>query len=455
MTGAALLARRRIVPIPERSFCVYGLGVTGAAVAGALRSHGLEVVACDDSTDAATTDRAAAAGVELHHPDLDGLPALIDAVDAVIPAPGLPESHPVFAAAARFHRPVLSEFDLAAAWDDRPLLAITGTNGKTTVTTLVTAMLRASGLVTRDVGNTDVPLVAALDDPADQLFVVEASSFRLGHSRHVRPAVGTWLNLAPDHLDVHASLERYEAAKARIWGEQLPTDVAVANVDDPVVMRHAVGPGRVVTFGMIGADYRVEGDRLMGPDGESFGEIGSLFRSLPHDLTNALAAAATARAGGASVEGITAALAAFEGLAHRVMRVGSIDGVAYYDDSKATTPHAVASAVSGFASVVLIAGGRNKGIDLSVLGALAPPVRAVIGIGEAADEVVAAFDGVNGVNGVAVHSMSDAIDAARRLADPGDVVVLSPGCASFDWYRNYHERGEDFSRLVRERMATP
>lgn len=451
MTGTTLLARRPPAPISERSFCVYGLGVTGAAVATAILSHGLEVVACDDAIDGATAVRAAVAGVELRRPDPAGLVELLGAVDAVIPAPGLPESHPVFAAAARSDRPILSEFDLAAAWDDRPWVAITGTNGKTTVTTLVTAMLRASGLRTHDVGNTDVPLVAAIADPDDQLFVVEASSFRLGHSRHVRPAVGTWLNYAPDHLDVHASLERYEQAKARIWTEQLPTDVAVANAEDPVVMRHAVGPGRVLTFGMAGADYRVEGDRLVGPDGESFGEIGSMFRSLPHDLTNALAAAATAQAGGASVEGIATALRSFEGLAHRVMQIGRLEGIDYYDDSKATTPHAVSSAVSGFTSVVLIAGGRNKGVDLSVLGALAPPVRAVVGIGEAGDEVVAAF---GDLPGIAVQSMSDAVDAARQFAVAGDVVVLSPGCASFDWYRNYHERGEDFSRLVRERMAT-
>lgn len=451
MTGTTLLARRPPAPISERSFCVYGLGVTGAAVATAILSHGLEVVACDDAIDGATAVRAAVAGVELRRPDPAGLVELLGAVDAVIPAPGLPESHPVFAAAARSDRPILSEFDLAAAWDDRPWVAITGTNGKTTVTTLVTAMLRASGLRTHDVGNTDVPLVAAIADPDDQLFVVEASSFRLGHSRHVRPAVGTWLNYAPDHLDVHASLERYEQAKARIWTEQLPTDVAVANAEDPVVMRHAVGPGRVLTFGMAGADYRVEGDRLVGPDGESFGEIGSMFRSLPHDLTNALAAAATAQAGGASVEGIATALGSFEGLAHRVMQIGRLEGIDYYDDSKATTPHAVSSAVSGFTSVVLIAGGRNKGVDLSVLGALAPPVRAVVGIGEAGDEVVAAF---GDLPGIAVQSMSDAVDAARQFAVAGDVVVLSPGCASFDWYRNYHERGEDFSRLVRERMAT-
>lgn len=451
MTGTTLLARRPPAPISERSFCVYGLGVTGAAVATAILSHGLEVVACDDAIDDAPAVRAAVAGVELRRPDPAGLVELLGAVDAVIPAPGLPESHPVFAAAARSDRPILSEFDLAAAWDDRPWVAITGTNGKTTVTTLVTAMLRASGLRTHDVGNTDVPLVAAIADPDDQLFVVEASSFRLGHSRHVRPAVGTWLNYAPDHLDVHASLERYEQAKARIWTEQLPTDVAVANAEDPVVMRHAVGPGRVLTFGMAGADYRVEGDRLVGPDGESFGEIGSMFRSLPHDLTNALAAAATAQAGGASVEGIATALRSFEGLAHRVMQIGRLEGIDYYDDSKATTPHAVSSAVSGFTSVVLIAGGRNKGVDLSVLGALAPPVRAVVGIGEAGDEVVAAF---GDLPGIAVQSMSDAVDAARQFAVAGDVVVLSPGCASFDWYRNYHERGEDFSRLVRERMAT-
>lgn len=446
----ALLPRRR-PPLPERSFCVYGFGVTGAAVTRALRARGLATVVCDDHVDQATIARADRDGVDLRHPDRDELHALVASVDALIPTPGLPETHPVLAAARRLDRPVLSEFDLAAAWDDRPIVAITGTNGKTTVTTLVTLMLQRSGVNAVDAGNTEVPLVDALSDAEVEVFVVEASSFRLGHSRAVSPAVATWLNFAPDHLDVHASLASYEAAKARIWSGQLPGDTAVANADDPVVMSHATGPASVVTFGLgrgdRPADYRVDGGRLVGPDHSEIIEVGALPRALPHDLSNALAAAATARAAGATPGGVFAALSTFTGLAHRVQFVAEIGGVRYYDDSKATTPHATASAVTGFPSVVLVAGGRNKGLDLAVLGSLAPPVRAVVGIGEAATDVVSAFPDLDSA---VATTMEDAVIAAQRLARPGDAVVLSPACASFDWYRNYHERGEDFAARVKE-----
>jgi UDP-N-acetylmuramoylalanine--D-glutamate ligase len=279
------------------------------------------------------------------------------------------------------------------------------------------------------------------------VFVVEASSFRLGHSRHFAPTVGVWLNFAPDHLDVHTDLAGYEAAKARIWRDQTADQVAVANRADPVVMAHATGPARVVTYGPDG-DYRVQDGTLVGPNG-AIVEVDRMWRSLPHDVSNALAAAAAAEAAGATAEGIASALAAFVGLGHRVSPVGERDGVEWFDDSKATTPHAVAAAVSGFGSVVLIAGGRNKGIDLRVLGDLAPPVRAVVGIGEAGPEVVAALASVPGI---VAGSMEEAVSAAASLARRGDAVVLSPGCASFDWYRNYAERGDDFARVVRDEV---
>jgi UDP-N-acetylmuramoylalanine--D-glutamate ligase len=439
-------AARRLEPLAERSFLVYGLGITGRAVVESLAGRGLAVVAVDDAPTEAARARCAELGVELVvTPDAARLAEVVAEVEAVLPTPGLPETHPLYDTARRAGRPVLSELDLAGAWDTRPVVAITGTNGKTTVTTLVTAMLVESGLTAVDAGNTPTPLVAALEEPLVDVFVVEASSFRLGHSRHFAPDVGVWLNFAPDHLDVHADLAGYEAAKARIWRDQRPDQVAVANLEDPVVMAHATGPARLVTFGP-GGDYRVEGERLVGPGGP-IAEIGRLWRSLPHDLSNALAAAAAAEAAGAATSAVAAALEGFEGLAHRVSRVGERDGVVWFDDSKATTPHAVAAAVSGFGSVVLVAGGRNKGVDLAVLGRLAPPVRAVVGIGEAGPDVVAALADVPGV---VATSMEEAVASAARLAQPGDAVLLSPGCASFDWYGGYAERGDDFARVVRQ-----
>jgi UDP-N-acetylmuramoylalanine--D-glutamate ligase len=174
--------------------------------------------------------------------------------------------------------------------------------------------------------------------------------------------------------------------------------------------------------------------------------VEELPRSLPHDVSNALAASASALESGASLDGVRAALREFQGLPHRVTLVGEAGGVRYYDDSKATVPHAVLAALRGFESVVLIAGGRNKGIDLSPLASEVDRVRAVVAIGEAAPEVERVFEGKRPVTVAA--SMDDAVAAAASAARPGDAVVLSPGCASFDWYRNYGERGDDFARAV-------
>ncbi len=438
---------------------VLGLGVTGRAVARALVAHREGVIAVDDRPSAAGRDLADELGFDLvEAPDAAALRALVASVAAVLPSPGVPDHHPVFALAAELGIPVLSEFDLAARWDDRPRVAVTGTDGKTTVTELVRSMLTASGRAAVAVGNTEVPLVAAIEDPMVDVFVVEASSFRLLHSHHFAPDVGTWLNLAPDHLDPsgvgsHASLADYIAAKARIWKDQSPQQVAIGNADDEVVaaeLRRA--PGRQVTFGLsASAENRLDGDRLVLDTGDVLAEVRELHRAFPHDVANALAAAATAVHGGATLAGAREALLAFRGLPHRVTLVGEAGGVGWYDDSKATAPHATRAAVRGFPSVVLIAGGRNKGLDLSELANDADHVRAVVAIGEAADDVAAAFDGVRPVR--TASSMDEAVASAASLARPGDVVLLSPACASFDWYRSYGERGDDFARAVHEHLA--
>jgi UDP-N-acetylmuramoylalanine--D-glutamate ligase len=413
-----------------------GFGVTNQAVADALQKRGHEFVVVDD------TDF-------VDGPDLATYKRLIGEVDVVVPSPGVGDTHVALDLARAAGVPVRSEFDLAAEWDDRPLLAITGTDGKTTVTTLTTAMLQASGLRATAAGNTEVPLVAAIDDPATDVFVVEASSFRIDHSEHFAPSVGTWLNFSPDHLNLHRSLESYEQAKAKLWRDQLPGDLAVGCIDDPVVMRHLDrAPARHLTFGLgEGADYRVEGDVLLTHTGEVLAAASDLPRRFPHDLTNSLAAAATALAGGATIAGCHEALVRFEGLPHRIELVGEHAGVRWFDDSKATTPNATLTAIRSFESVVLIAGGQNKGLDLSVLASAAPRIRAVVAIGDAAGQVEAAFAGVRPV--VVASSMSDAIERAGALSQAGDAVLLSPACASFDWYRSYGERGDDFSARVR------
>lgn len=431
---------------------VVGLGVTGRAIVDALLAKGVSVVVVDDRPADEVRVFCRARGLDLiEAPDAGTVRALVAGCDVVLPAPGLPDAHPALAAASTGGVPVADELDLAQRWDDRPVVAITGTNGKTTVTTLVTEMLLVGGVRAVAAGNVDVPLVAAIADPEVEVFVVEASSFRLGHSCAFHPVVATWLNFAPDHLDVHRDLGAYEAAKARIWSRLAPGDVAVANLADPVVVRN-VPPGVVpVTFGAPDAAWRRDGDRLVGPEGDLMA-VADLPRALPHDIDNALAAAATARAYDVDVDAVRSVLRTPRPLPHRVALVAEVDGVAYYDDSKATVPQATAAAVSGFESVVLIAGGRNKGLDLGPLGDLADHIRAVVAIGDAAGEIEAAFAGRRPVRRAA--SMAEAVGLARALARPGDAVVLSPACASFDWYRDYAERGDHFARLVLDLDAT-
>jgi UDP-N-acetylmuramoylalanine--D-glutamate ligase len=437
--------------IASRRFLVVGFRVMGAALAQALLRRGLEVIAVDDHPSTESRVTAELLGVTLiESPPRDQLSALVADVDAVLPSPGIPDRHPVFALAEASDRPVLSEYDLARTWDDRPLIAITGTDGKTTVTTLVRDMLVESGRRAVACGNNELPLVSALERDEPEVFVVEASSFQLGHTQRIEPKVATWLNFAPDHLDVHRSLDAYENAKAKLWST-LPEDaVAVANADDPVVMRHLPTDRRAVIFGHEG-QFRIEDASLVGPGGEPIIAVAALPRSLPHDLDNALAAAATATAHGAPIESVATVLGRFRGLPHRVELVGEWDGVAWYDDSKATVPHATVAALHGFEQAVLIAGGRNKGLDLTPLADLRSRLRAVVAIGEAAVEVASVFTGHCPVH-VIDSSIDDAVAVAAALAHRGDAVVLSPGCASFDWFDSYHARGEAFQAAVRRRF---
>ena len=428
-----------------------GMGVTGEAVARHLRARDVRVTVVEDNPGAGTDERMARLpeGVELvRAPDADALRALVVAADLVVPSPGVPNAHPVYELAAAADVPVVNEIELAARATTVPIVAVTGTNGKTTVTTLITDMLEASGRRAVAAGNIGLPLVEAVESDAE-VIVAEVSSFQLQHTDTFHPQVAVWLNVTADHLDWHPTFEHYAAAKERIWRNQAGDDVAIANAEDEAVMNAArAARGRVQTFGIDAGDWHVENGALTTPTGEPILPVAQLPRSLPHDIANDLAAVAASVAAGADLDACRAVLKNFAGLPHRVQLVSDAGGVKYYDDSKATTPASVVAAARGFDSVVLIAGGKNKGLSLAPLADTADHVRAVVAIGDASGEVEAAFAGVRPVTRAA--SMRDAVSAARRLAQAGDVVLLSPGCASFDWYRNYAERGDDFVRVVHE-----
>lgn len=466
---------------------VVGLAVTGEAVARHRSGAGDTVVVIEDRPGVASDwdVRVAAAralgATVLERPDPGRAAELAADADLVVPSPGVPERHPAIAAARLAEVPVRSEIDLAAdvlagevlagdhlpaeVWADRgapALIAVTGTNGKTTVTTLTAAILEAAGLRVAAAGNIGRPLLDAVHDDVD-VVVAEVSSFQLAFTERFRPDAAALLNLGSDHLDWHRTFDAYAHAKANLFVHQRADNVLVFNADDPVVAGLASdAPGRRVSFSIApGAanGYRVAdtatGRLLVTPDGDEIVAVDELGRSRPTDLANALAACALALdVAGDPALGIAAArraLVDFGGLAHRMQVVAEQDGVRWVDDSKATNVHATIAAAQGLDGVVLLAGGRNKGLDLGELRVLAPGLRGVVAIGEAASEVRDAFAGA--VTVVNASSMEEAVRAARVLARRGDTVLLSPGCASFDWYSSYAERGDDFAREVRSHVG--
>jgi UDP-N-acetylmuramoylalanine--D-glutamate ligase len=439
---------------------VYGLAVAGESTARALLRQGYDVVVADDDVDQRRRDLAARMGVDLlDRPDEPTLHSVISSCDLVSPAPGVPETHTVITIAQAIGVEVVSEIELAYRWErqrpagPRPMLAITGTDGKTTTTLLTAEMLRAAGLRTVDAGNTSTPLVDAIALDVDA-FVVECTSFRLAWTPTFRADAAVWLNLAPDHLNWHRSMETYEEAKAQVWANQHGDDVSIGYVDDPVVMRRLrSAPGRQVTFGARGADYRVESGALVGPHGP-IARIDAMKRSLPHDVTNALAASALVlETGLATNDAIADALASFDGPPHRLEHLGTWDDVSWYNDSKATTPHAAEAAIRSFDRLVLIAGGYDKGVDLSSMAASVDGVDAVIALGDTAPAIADAFAAVEDLH--TAGDLAEAVAIAAALARPGSTVLLSPGCASFDRYAGFEARGDHFRSLVLERFDAP
>lgn len=444
----------RPTPVGSGPVLVVGRGATGEAVVHHLDAVEVAYTVVDDEERA-----AGAAGAGRPGWRADEVDALLAAHALVVPSPGVPEHHPILAGAHARGIPVRSELDFGAAATAVPLVAVTGTNGKTTVTTLVTAMLEASGLRAVATGNIGRPLLAAVDAEATtgapDVYVVEVSSFQLRFTTAFRPHVAVWTNVASDHLDWHGSFDAYVQAKAAITARQTAADVLVVDArDDEVARATATSRATRVLVDETGSQpraWRAVDGRLVDPEGAAVLDLAPLDLVAPHEVRNLAMAAAAARAAGASPAGIAAGARATPRLHHRMELVGHAGGVRWINDSKATNPHATVAAVGAFDSVVLVAGGHNKGLDLSVLRPLAPRLRHVVAIGAAAPEVADAFAGATPVT--TASSMAEAVDAAARAARPGDVVLLSPACASFDWYSGYPARGDDFRAEVERHLG--
>jgi UDP-N-acetylmuramoylalanine--D-glutamate ligase len=429
---------------------VFGLGESGVAATRALTERGDEVLVADGGDNEGLRDTLAGLDVP---GVLDAGPEVLDGVDRVVASPGISPQSPVLRAAEEWSVPIISEVGLGLELlgDDARVAAVTGTNGKTTVADMLHRMLEASGVPHAVAGNSWRSLTGCIEEARMAgLLVLEISSFQLHYLPSPGFEVAALLNVSADHLNWHDSFEEYVADKLRIFEGQRPQDLALVSAEDPVGLGAENDlDSEVLVVGR--GDTAVQDGRLL-LRGSPLADVTELRFAGKHNHGNALFAAAAAERLGATPDEIRQALLAYESKPHRLQVVARVAGVAYVDDSKATNPAAVAAALRSFgAPVVLILGGSEKYTDFSGLLTVLHGCRAVVCQGEAGPRIAAHLED-EGWGGVVYRApdLAGAVRRAEALAGPGDVVLLSPGCASFDQFSGYAERGEAFSRFVRE-----
>jgi UDP-N-acetylmuramoylalanine--D-glutamate ligase len=441
-----------------RTVLVCGVRFAGESAARALLARGARVLLADRHRTTAVDPLLAAGASFVGDPD-----RVPPGVDLVVTSPGLRPDHPLLREAAAMGIPVWGEVELA--WQLRdpagaPWLAVTGTNGKTTTVRMLESILLAAGRRARAVGNVGVSIIDAVTaSPPYDVLSVEVSSFQLHWSQSVRPAAGALLNLAPDHLDWHGSMPAYVEVKTRVWA----APVVVANIDDEYVAElfaatsadTSVGVRLAPpTNGQLGVRDGVLVDRAFA-DGVELVDMVDVHPAGPHNVTNALCAAALARSQGVSPEAVAAGLRAFRPDPHRNQLVTTHDGVRWVDDSKATNPHAAAASLDAYPRVVWIAGGQLKDAPVEDLVArFASKLAGVVLLGVDREHIAAALarhaPDVPVIT-VATHddgAMTEVVGAAAGLAHPGDTVLLAPAAASYDMFSGYAERGTRFAAAV-------
>jgi UDP-N-acetylmuramoylalanine--D-glutamate ligase len=442
------------------SVLVIGVGRSGMATAQVLRDRGIAVAAYDDKPSAQLTrEREALArmGVALLGPD--ELERAARAATAAVLSPGVPLTNPAVLRIQRLNVPVYSEIEVAYRLSAAPIIAVTGSKGKSTTTALIGHILRGAGFGVRVGGNIGDPLIreTAAAKQGDWV-VAEVSSFQLDAIRQFAPRISVLLNVTADHLDRYPSMEEYAEAKYRVFANQKEGDSFIGNADDEYCSRLGEG-GRAIPcaahwFSAAGADRAsvvFEAGAIVrrepGAAPTMLARPGDLKLVGAHNVANAMAASLAALLAGAGVDAVRAGLRSFEPLAHRLAVVIESGGVRWVDDSKATNPDAVVKALESFdGPVVLIAGGKGKNTDFAALGiAMSRRTKAVVLIGDTAREIGAH---VAGVPVTYATTMESAVDAAAGAASSGDVVLLSPGCASFDMFDSAEHRGEVFAALA-------
>ena len=440
-----------------KTVLVVGLARTGAATVQFLAKRGAKVKASDAKTSAELApflEPLLDLAVDF---ELGGhTESFFSDSDLIVMSPGVPLNLPPVAKALAKGIPVIGEVELAFRFLRRPLIAITGTNGKTTTTTLVGEMLRGSGKKVFVGGNIGSPLIGYVEGPQDDDWVVaEISSFQLERVGDFRPKISALLNLTEDHLDRYETFGEYAAAKERIFARQKKEDYALLNADDPLVS--ALAPGlepqvllfsarRAVSFGSY---LTPEGIVFQGPNGtrEMF-DLSRIRIKGAHNLENLMAAVAVAKMCGCPREALQRVMDEFPGIEHRLEWVRRLDGVSYFNDSKGTNVGSVVKSLQSFEEpVILIAGGKDKGGDYGPLqGLIAERVKGMALIGEAKERMFSALGGLT--ESAKLGSLEEAVRWARSKARPGGIVLLSPACSSYDMFANYQERGKRFKEIV-------
>jgi len=449
--------------LPRTSYIlICGLGRSGLSMARFLAAKGFQVKATDKDADTKVHEP------ELHHLGIDTQigyhdPETFARAGAIVVSPGIPLTMPYLMQAKTAGVPLLGDLDIFTCYNKTPVVAITGTNGKTTVTTLVRDMLEASGISTFMGGNIGTPLVDCLmNGSTAQVVAAEISSFQLDLARHFKPEIALLLNISPDHLDRYENMADYCRSKWSIFNNQTSAHTAIVNADMDDTCHNRPRPAsRMLEFSS-NPDTRIhQGARILNqtifltPPELAAGhttpiDCQNLVR-IPgiHNLENIAAAALAVLCAGGNVPGILAAVKAFNGLPHRLTFVAEINGIQFYNDSKATNTDAVIRALNCFTKpVVLILGGREKDTDFSLLRPHLKPVKQIIAMGEAADHIHDLF--AQNFRVKRVPDMKTAVAKAHAAAQPGDIVLLSPACASFDMFENYKARGDAFACHVQE-----
>jgi UDP-N-acetylmuramoylalanine--D-glutamate ligase len=450
-----------MLELKNKKVLVVGLGKSGLSAALFLRRRGAQVTV----SDVRSADQLA-----------KEIPALIEAgimveagghglltfrrQDLIVVSPGVPLDTPELVQAKSLGLPIIGELELAARFLKGKTLAVTGSNGKTTTTTLLGEILAAGGLSTLVGGNIGLPVVDLIDSSTDLSWsVLEVSSFQLETTIEFHPTIAVILNITPDHLDRHGSFESYAAAKERIFAAQSAADFLVLNADnDRAAQAAARSTARVYLFSVEHAvtqgAWLEQGYIVYRPaenaPAENVMPLSGITLKGTHNIENVLAAVVAARLAGVSVEAIRRAVESFQAVEHRLEYVATRNGVEYYNDSKATNVDATAKALAAFnGGIHLILGGKDKGSDYTLLSdLLRERVTAVYTIGAAATKIESHLRGV-----VSMHScetLDKAINAAADAAHPGEVVLLAPACSSFDQFENYEQRGRVFKQLVKE-----